>query len=213
MAFAVNARRELERFGQHLCYAGFVVRTQVVEDICNDSMWLQVDYINDHHERFSFSHWESAMGGGDAFRQWAQHVTERVRRTHERLVQEHGEPRVRLDVLYGTATLNPRMVVGIDWGSPRFDAKAESTAEALFMATAGECAHKEMVKRGWTAIKGSKGTDYQLHKRATYCIERPKDGRKLCVVVPGVPLWDHLLGVKLMVEHDEPRFLKTANIA
>jgi hypothetical protein len=28
-----------------------------------------------------------------------------------------------------------------------------------------------------------------------------------------VPLWDHLLGIKLMVENDEPRFLKTANVS
>jgi hypothetical protein len=44
-------------------------------------------------------------------------------------------------------------------------------------------------------------------------VERPSDGAKLCAVVPGVPLWDHLLGIKLMVEHDEAKFLATANVS
>src|SRR3990167_4777600 len=62
-------------------------------------------------------------------------------------------------------------------------------------------------------ITGSQGTKYTLHKRASYCVERVSDNARLCAVVPGVPLWDHLLGIKLMIEHDEPKFLETANVA
>jgi hypothetical protein len=91
--------------------------------------------------------------------------------------------------------------------------EAEDKAKTLFKSVAGEMAFKTLDGGKALPVKGSKGTDYLLHKKASFCIERPSDGARLCAVVPGVPLWDHLLGIKLMVENDEPLFLKTANVS
>ena len=92
------------------------------------------------------------------------------------------------------------------------DPQADKKAEALFRQTAGAEAF-EMLNAGQPLpMTGSKGTAYTLHKRSTYCVEDTA-GNKYCAVVPGVPLWDHLLGIKLMVEQDEDKFLRTANKA
>ncbi len=62
-------------------------------------------------------------------------------------------------------------------------------------------------------LTGSAGGKYTLFPMMTYCVTRASDGARMCAVVPGVPMYDHLLGVKLTIEHDEPMFLKTANMA
>ena len=97
------------------------------------------------------------------------------------------------------------------WDAP--DPQAETKAAELFKMACGKEAFDTLNSMQPLPITGSKGTKYTLHKRATYCVERVKDKAKLCAVVPGVPLWDHLLGIKLMIEHDEPKFLETANEA
>ena len=105
---------------------------------------------------------------------------------------------IRGDELYG------------GWGqgySSCYMPEVEERAEALFKMICGEEAHR-VLNRGPLPITGSSGTQYTLHKRAQYCVER--DGVGFCAVVPNVPLWDHLLGIKLLVENDEPSFLKTA---
>lgn len=90
---------------------------------------------------------------------------------------------------------------------------ANDKAAALFKQTAGTDAFTALeAGNGWP-ITGSKGTAYRLFKRSSYCVTRVSDGAKLCAVVPGVPLYDHLLGIKLMVEQDEEKFIKTANVA
>jgi len=92
--------------------------------------------------------------------------------------------------------------------------ESDQKSRDLFRSVAGESVYQALDTKGvFQPIVGSKGTKYSLHKRATFCVERLKDGAKLCAVVPGVPLWDHLLGIKLMIEHDEPKFLKTANVS
>ena len=83
----------------------------------------------------------------------------------------------------------------------------------LFKLAAGAKAYKILNKGGRIDITGSKGGKYSMEKAFSYCITRLKDKAKMCAVVPGVPLWDHLLGIKLMIEHDEPLFIKTANVA
>lgn len=98
-------------------------------------------------------------------------------------------------------------------GNFREDDAAEKKAEALFVDTAGQEAHDVLERGDGLAMKGSAGGDYLLHKKRSYCVTRVADGAKLCAVVPGVPLWDHLLGVKLTIEHDEPEFLRKANVA
>lgn len=95
-------------------------------------------------------------------------------------------------------------------GQPR-NPEADAKAERLFISTAGQPAHDTLKAGKALPLKGSAGGDYTLHKRATYCVE--SKGTKYCAVVPGVPLWDHLLGIKLMIEQDEPKFLATANKA
>lgn len=94
-----------------------------------------------------------------------------------------------------------------------FTEEADTKAKALFIAAAGEAAYQALESGQPIRITGSAGTDYLLFKRASFCVERPSDGARLCAVVPDVPLYDHLLGIKLMVEHDEPAFLATANVS
>lgn len=103
--------------------------------------------------------------------------------------------------------------VGWDTGYDKPDPVADNKARDLFAMVAGKAAFDTLNAYRPLPITGSNGTAYTLHKRASYCVERVSDGAKLCAVVPGVPLWDHLLGIKLMVEHDEDKFLKTANVA
>lgn len=105
-------------------------------------------------------------------------------------------------------------IIGWDemYRSP-FTDDAEEKSKELFVAAAGNEAFQTLESGKPLPINGSEGTAYHLFKRASYCVERPHDGARLCAVVPNVPLWDHLLGIKLMVEHDEPTFLKTANVS
>ena len=98
---------------------------------------------------------------------------------------------------------------GLQYAAP--DPKAVAKAADLFKMACGKEAFDILESGNPLPLKGSLGTAYTLHKRASYCVER--DGTRLCAVVPGVPLWDHLLGIKLMIEHDEPKFLKIANVA
>jgi hypothetical protein len=88
---------------------------------------------------------------------------------------------------------------------------AYKKARELFIKTAGMDAYLTLNAGRPLPILGSKGTPYELIKKAAFCVRRPDNGVELCAVVPGVPLWDHLLGIKMMVEHDEPRFLAIAN--
>lgn len=90
---------------------------------------------------------------------------------------------------------------------------AAKQAEKLFKRICGEEAHRRLDSNLFLPIIGSEGTHYALHKRQSYCLQRSSDGLKFCAMVPGVPLWDHLLGIKLMVENDEPSFLQIANVA
>jgi hypothetical protein len=89
---------------------------------------------------------------------------------------------------------------------------ADKKSRELFRKTAGDEAYQTLESGKPLPLTGSNGTQYTLHKRASFCIERVSDGAKFCAVVPGVPLFDHLLGIKLIVERDEDAFLKTANV-
>lgn len=89
--------------------------------------------------------------------------------------------------------------------------KADKRAEELFLKVAGKQAHDQL-NHGGLKLTGSKKGKYTLHPKMTYCVTRDKDGAQMCAVVPGVPLYDHLLGIKVMIEQDEPMFVKTANV-
>lgn len=115
-------------------------------------------------------------------------------------------------LFYGAQIMRPSWL-GVDFGiAPGHDLAADQRAKDLFRAVAGERAFRILDEGTPLHIKGSSGTRYTLHRRSTFCVQRESDGAQLCVVVPNVPLWDHLLGVKLMVEQDEPKFLATANV-
>lgn len=91
--------------------------------------------------------------------------------------------------------------------------ETERRSEELFRKTAGELAWNLLKHGKRILIRGSEGGAYRMIKQASYCITRESDGARMCAVVPGVPLWDHLLGIKLTIEQDEPRFLRTANVS
>ena len=99
----------------------------------------------------------------------------------------------------------------MEWPPP--NEGAQKRAEELFLMICGKEAFDTLKSGKPLPVTGSQGTRYTLHKRASYCVERVSDNARLCAVVPGVPLWDHLLGIKLMIENDEPKFLETANVA
>lgn len=90
--------------------------------------------------------------------------------------------------------------------------EADLKAIKLFKRVAGEEAYAALNKpQGSLTITSSHGTEYVMHKRYSYCVKRVRDKKSFCAQVPRVPLWDHLLGIKLMIEHDEPSFLKVAH--
>ena len=93
------------------------------------------------------------------------------------------------------------------------NSEAEARASVLFKDIAGQEAYANLMNTGKTPLLGSAGTHYHLHRRCTYSVSRDADGVEFCAVVTGVPLWDHLLGVKLLVERDEPAFLRVANVS
>lgn len=91
--------------------------------------------------------------------------------------------------------------------------ETERRSAELFKRMAGEEAFRLLESGRQIAVRGSAGGAYRLRKQASYCVTREGDGARMCAVVPGVPLWDHLLGIKLTIEQDEPRFLRTANVS
>jgi hypothetical protein len=118
---------------------------------------------------------------------------------------------VRLDALYGAAVMRPEGLL-FRTGETGFSADAEQRAKDLFVLGAGRDALKAVQSTKGLPILGSEGGKYLMNAVMSFCITRIGDGAKMCAVVPGVPLFDHLLGVKLMIEHDEPKFIKTANV-
>ena len=82
----------------------------------------------------------------------------------------------------------------------------------LFKMAVGDAAYDTLNKGGSILIKGSAGGKYMMRKSMAYCITRVQDGAGMCALVPGVPIWDHLLGIKLIIEHDEELFMATANV-
>ena len=185
---------------------------------------------------------ELEMGGTEALRFWLDTIGRSLyqHRDHWRLsrpvaspspvytmrteAMTHEAAALRFDAEYRNRLLNQyadfiamyangaAFGIGL-WDAPRYDEEADTKAKELFVSVAGQDAYQTLEAGKPLPIKGSEGTDYRLFRRATYCVERPSDGARLCAVVPGVPMYDHLLGIKLMVEHDEPAFLRAANVS
>lgn len=96
--------------------------------------------------------------------------------------------------------------------------KAERRAEKLLLAnlTAEQAREYEALRKSFTVIATS-GKHYEIYRTRTGNVyEVNPDGNWLaqyCAVLPrDVPLADQLLAQKLMLEYDEPRFLRTANL-
>lgn len=183
---------------------------------------------------FFFAEDEFHMGGIQAFADWLTTISREIEQRYRNLQAEalmansagvvapsfaaiealmaniQATEAIRAEILQ---RFGPQFFDAI-WGEIAEDApkkkEAEARAKALFKATAPEAF--EILSRGeYFPLRGSAGGNYRLFPRATYCVE-DHHGAKYCAVVPGVPLWDHLLGIKLIVERDEPQFLKVANV-
>lgn len=159
------------------------------------------------------------MGGDEALQHWVRTIEQELMRRNFRNWegQQRPDPRTAYQPCYITACVSSGFITSIvgggrlAWGSE--DPIAIKKAKDLFKLACGKKAFDTLEAGNGLAITGSAGTEYRLHKRASFCVERVSDGAQLCAVVPGVPLYDHLLGIKLMVENDEKKFLKTANVS
>lgn len=92
------------------------------------------------------------------------------------------------------------------------DRSVENKAKALFMRVAGEEAFRILEDGKAIVLRGSAGGRYRMIKSFAYCVTDVQRGCDMCAVVPDVPLYDHLLGIKLTIEHNEPLFKATANV-
>lgn len=112
------------------------------------------------------------------------------------------------------ADLEQQFVAGFtNLNQARHTVEAIERSKDLFVMVAGAFCHATLEKGSELGLKGSAGGSYWLKKAMTYCVSSADHSARYCAVVPGVPIWDHLLGIKLMIENDEPHFLKVANKA
>lgn len=202
----LSAERLQELLHSRFVLSGYARRVVTGYDICDDGIRVAIYLLDARVLGYTLSAHEMAMEGIRGFEYWLRRIDEEVRR----YAAESGA--ARADVLYGYAPFRPQLRIYDDFASAGHDPKAIQKAKDLFKLACGKKSFDILESGKGLAIVGSKGTGYTLHNRATYCVERIRDGAKLCAVVPNVPLFDHLLGIKLMVEHDEPAFLKIANI-
>lgn len=178
-----------------------------------DVLQFSIRLVNNEYISYRYTGLEIAQGGPEGFRYFLRTIESDIRARCERY---GGYTTTRTGMWEGRTREEIEghlMWLGVDWAAPEKDTAAEKRAQDLFLMACGKEAFDTLNAGKPLAVTGSKGTSYTLHRRATYCVERKKDNTKLCAVVPGVPLWDHLLGIKLMIENDEPAFLKTANVA
>ena len=199
----------LSEFRRHLRASGLARGSTLHREDFDNVIVLRIDTFEYGWREYRLTHHEIMMGGHDAVRHWLETIDHDVRARafrHDWATNRY-EASPRMDMWTTGADR-------ADWDcdEPRFP-QADKRAADLFLLTAGEKAFDTLQKGEPLPLTGSQGTAYTLHKRASFCVERMKDGASLCAVVPGVPLWDHLLGIKLMIENDEPRFLKIANVA
>jgi hypothetical protein len=214
---------------------GMICEWHVRENLYGDAIELTLMLPNGRPMSYVMTHHEINMGQIGSVRDWLGTIEEELvrqyieeeRRNSWRVTQAPPSPSIRpmramrdIDLIDRERYLNeiitrgyPAGYFGMDLCPTPFSVKAETKSKALFITIAGQQEYQVLESGRPLPLKGSLGTDYELYKRATYCVERPRDGAKLCAVVPDVPLWDHLLGIKLMVEHDEPTFLRTANVS
>lgn len=192
---------------------------------------LEVTIAHHTHLRYEMHRDELVMMGAGALMDWLLHVQADIEHHWRRLGLRQGEfRRSREDAFYRARVqaydrlVDPplifdeaRIFLEGSWNAlcqeSAESTKANDKAKELFGRVAGAAALATLEAQKPLRIKGSRGGRYDLHRRSTYCVTRVADGAKMCAVVPGVPLYDHLLGVKLVIETDEPRFIETANVS
>lgn len=235
-------RHSLNRFQHHLRAAyRDVRRVEMVEMLEAGVLQIHIQLMWGVQLQHSIGAGELRMGGPLELARWfrtvehdVEHHIDRYRRSllvpppDDRIqgagitsafldeAQDTTEQYARHLLTYGSATFryDPSAILRWDHFSQDADTpEAIERAQDLFKLGAGQAAFDTLKANKPLPITGSQGTKYLLLKKATFCIQRVSDNALLCAVVPGVPLWDHLLGIKLMVEHDEPAFLKIANVA
>lgn len=219
----------LERWVAALC-AGGLARTGDVRRVEYGAR-VRVNFEFDSGASFhaEITDHELRMGEGQDLHRWMRVIEKDLTRRHERQRAAANPPmfvtsnpqtidstflrmyRAELGRVW-QAIFDEDMFVALTGCAAPPDPAADKRAKDLFRLVAGAEAFDTLNANRPLPITGSTGTRYTLHRRSTFCVERVEDGAKLCAVVPGVPLWDHLLGIKLMVEHDEPKFLETANV-
>lgn len=191
--------REFERFRHRMLSRGYVQDMKFKERLDDGFVFLTCQLPGGINHRYTLTGSEIINGG---MTYWLQTVESDIRARYGDLHE----------LMYCSSVAHIGFVREFQH-SFQTDPKAAKRAAELFRMACGKAAFDTLESGGALPLKGSKGTAYTLHKRASYCVERVSDGARLCAVVPGVPLYDHLLGIKLMIEHDEPKFLKTANVA
>lgn len=191
--------------------AGILARWNFEQSETQDAYILWVELSDGECQRYILSGLELLQGGPEGFNFWLDTVERDIRaRSFYRNPMTGIGSTGGMDFARNMMACSSVAHIGF---APRTDPKAAAKAAELFRMACGKEAFDTLESGGALPITGSNGTAYTLHKRSSYCVERVSDGARLCAVVPGVPLYDHLLGIKLMIEHDEPKFLKTANVA
>ncbi len=91
---------------------------------------------------------------------------------------------------------------------------AERRARKLLLSHLTPTQRDTVGLNGWFETRGSRGTLYRiLTTKFLGNITAPHAGRKYCLCFADrlLPLSDHILGQKLLIESDEPKFLRVAN--
>ncbi len=108
-----------------------------------------------------------------------------------------------------------REVVGrvraTDWGTPIFETAAEERAEQLLVRHLSPAQVADYREHGGFCVVGGKtGRRYRIRKGRQINVLDYERRRRLCLVMPSVPIGDQLLGQKLLLEGDEDAFLSKA---
>lgn len=208
-------KRVLERFLRDQCVRGYIRDWHVERNDLNLSIRVSVRFREGQQLGWTLTDNELLMGGIGAAFYWIERLRCDIRRYSETLNNNFIASEIQLlQMQQMRAQMDTQMFRQMY--ESHFDTlnpKANKRAAELFTMIVGKDSFDILQASKPLPMKGSQGTDYTLHNRASYCVERVRDQAKLCAVVPGVPLWDHLLGIKLMIEHDEPKFLSIANVS
>lgn len=96
--------------------------------------------------------------------------------------------------------------------SPAFTPEVEARAEKLLLRSLTPAQRESYRLHGHFEVIGSEsGHPYSICKGRQLNVTNLASRRNLCLVFPSVPLADQLVGQKILLEGDEPTFLRDAN--